>query len=402
MRIQTNLAALSAQRNLSVTQAALQTSTTRLSSGFRINRAADDAAGLSIANQMRGDIRALQTAQRNASQAGSVLQIADGATSTIAAMLDRMKELATQAASDNTSADARAKLQDELFQLQNEIDRIVDSTRFQGSTLLDGSFGLKGAAIADGGPGTFVYSDISDPDAPVSAHAETDGSDTVTHLNLSGAQAGTTYTFAAEGALGGGFGVTLSATIDGVTVQQQVILDASATEESQVVNFDQLGISFSYTGAVDATSFDTETIITEAAASGGNFRIGLGTDDDSTINLSLSSLSTEGMGIDSASISLNSYEEAEAAIDALDAAYCMVNSVIGQIGAATNRLEFASTNLASIVQNTMAAESTIRDADMAYEMMQFSKQNVLAQAGTAMLAQANSLSQSVLQLLQAA
>ena len=185
-------------------------------------------------------------------------------------------------------------------------------------------------------------------------------------------------------------------------MQQQVILDASATEESQVVNFDQLGISFSYTGAVDATSFDTETIITEAAASGGNFRIGLGTDDDSTINLSLSSLSTEGMGIDSASISLNSYEEAEAAIDALDAAYSLVNSVIGQIGAATNRLEFASTNLASIVQNTMAAESTIRDADMAYEMMQFSKQNVLAQAGTAMLAQANSLSQSVLQLLQAA
>ena len=400
MRIQTNLAALSAQRNLAVTNAALQVSTTRLSSGFRINRAADDAAGLSIANQMRGDIRSLQTAQRNASQAGSVLQIADGATSTVASILDRMKELATQAASDNTSADARGKLQDEFFQLQAEVDRIVESTKFQGATLLDGSFGLKGAAIADGGPGTFVYSDISDPDAPVSAHAETDGSDTVTHLNLSGAQAGTTYTFAADGALGGGFGVTLSATIDGVTVQQQVILDASATDEAQVVNFDQLGISFTYTGAVDATSFDAETIITEAAAGGGNFRIGLGISDDSTINLSLSSLSTEGMGIDSASISLNSYEEAEAAIDALDAAYSLVNSVIGQIGAATNRLEFASTNLASIVQNTMAAESTIRDADMAYEMMQFSKQNILAQAGTAMLAQANSLSQSVLQLLR--
>jgi flagellin len=393
MRIQTNLAALSAQRNLSVTNAALQVSTTRLSSGFRINRAADDAAGLSIANQMRGDIRALQTAQRNASQAGSVLQIADGATGTIAAMLDRMKELATQAASDNTSADARAKLQDELFQLQNEIDRIVASTRFQGSTLLDGSFGLKGQAIADGGPGTFVYSDITDPANPVAAH-DTADTDFVSNLNLSGAKAGTTYTFSyAAGEL------TLTAN-DAVASTQTVVVDTDPG--SQVINFDQLGISFTYAGDVDAAGFATETIITEAEAGGGNFRIGLGTSDDSTINLSLSSLSTTDLGIDSASINLGSYADAEAALDALDAAYSAVNGVIGQIGAATNRLEFASTNLSSIIQNTMAAESTIRDADMAYEMMQFSKQNVLAQAGTAMLAQANSLSQSVLQLLQAA
>jgi flagellin len=375
MRIQTNLAALSAQRNLAVTQAALQTSTTRLSSGFRINRAADDAAGLSIANQMRGDIRALQTAQRNASQAGSVLQIADGATSTIAAMLDRMKELATQAASDNTSADARAKLQDELFQLQGEIDRIVASTRFQGSTLLDGSFGLKESV-----PGTFA-----------ALHA-TAGTDLVSNVNLSGAASNTVYTFAyAAGEL------TLTAD-DDVASTQTLVVDTDPG--SQVINFDKLGISFTYEGDIDTAGFATQTITTEATAGGGNFRIGLGTAADSTINLSLSSLSTAGLLIDSGSITLNSYEDAEAAIDAIDAAYNSVNSVIGQIGAATNRLEFASTNLSSIVQNTMAAESTIRDADMAYEMMQFSKQNILAQAGTAMLAQANSLSQSVLQLLQ--
>jgi flagellin len=375
MRIQTNLAALSAQRNLAVTNAALQVSTTRLSSGFRINRAADDAAGLSIANQMRGDIRSLQTAQRNASQAGSVLQIADGATSTISSILDRMKELATQASSDNTSSDARGKLQDEFFQLQSEIDRIVDSTKFQGATLLDGSFGLKESV-----PGTFA-----------ALHA-TAGTDLVSNVNLSGAAAGTTYTFAyAAGEL------TLTAD-DDVASTQTVAVDTDAG--TQVINFDKLGISFTYTGDVDTAGFATETIVTEATAGGGNFRIGLGTATDSTINLSLSGLATADLGIDSASINLNSYADAEGAIDALDAAYGTVNSVIGQIGAATNRLEFASTNLSSIIQNTMAAESTIRDADMAYEMMQFSKQNILAQAGTAMLAQANSLSQSVLQLLR--
>src|SRR5690606_9921530 len=200
MRIQTNLAALSAQRNLGVTNAALQVSTTRLSSGFRINRAADDAAGLSIANQMRGDIRSLQTAQRNASQAGSVLQIADGATSTISSILDRMKELATQAASDNTTPDARGKLQDEFFQLQGEIDRIVQSTKFQGKTLLDGSFGL----------GLDAATDLD------SEHVTAD-SDLVSNLNISGAKPGTIYTFVGAVADGDNFIIGLEAD-DGTTV----------------------------------------------------------------------------------------------------------------------------------------------------------------------------------------
>lgn len=387
MRIQTNLSALSAHRNLAATNAALQTSTTRLSSGFRINRAADDAAGLSIANQMRGDIRSLQTASRNASQASSMLQIADGATSTVSSILDRMKELATQAASDNTSAEARNKLQDEFLELQAEIDRIVQSSKFQGKTLLDGSFGLALAAA----PGTFT-----------GAHVTAD-TDLVSNLNISGAKAGATYTFggAAVDTVTGEMEVTLTgAFADGTTSSQTIVVDTSGAGESQVINFDKLGISFTYTGAVVAGEFGAETIITSATAGGGTFRIGLGTASDSTINLSLSSLATADLGIDTASVNLNTMADAEGAITALDGAYNTANKVIGQIGAATNRLEFASTNLSSIVQNTMAAESVIRDADMAYEMMQFSKQNILAQAGTAMLAQANTLSQSVLQLLR--
>lgn len=383
MRIQTNLAALSAQRNLGVTNAALQVSTTRLSSGFRINRAADDAAGLSIANQMRGDIRSLQTAQRNASQAGSVLQIADGATSTISSILDRMKELATQAASDNTTPDARGKLQDEFFQLQGEIDRIVQSTKFQGKTLLDGSFGL----------GLDALTDLD------SEHVTAD-TDLVSNLNISGAKPGTTYTFVGAVADGDNFIIGLEAD-DGTTVStQEIVVSAGGAGVSQVINFDKLGVSFTYTGAIGADHFDGDVVATAATAGGGTFRIGLGTASDSTINLTLSSLETVDLGIDSGTVNLTTMATAEAAITALEAAYSTTNAVIGQVGAATNRLEFASTNLSSIIQNTMAAESSIRDADMAYEMMQFSKQNILAQAGTAMLAQANSLSQSVLQLLR--
>ena len=345
---------------------------------------ADDAAGLSIANQMRGDIRSLQTAQRNASQAGSVLQIADGATSTISSILDRMKELATQAASDNTTPDARGKLQDEFFQLQGEIDRIVQSSQFQGKTLLDGSFGL----------GLDAATDLDD-------HA-TASTDLVSNINISGAKPDATYTLTVGVANADGtFTIGLDAAFaDGTASTQEIIVGEGGADVSQVFNFDKLGVSFTYTGTVAAATFTGDVIATDATAGGGTFRIGLGTAGDSTINLTLSSLATADLGIDSGSVNLTTMADAEAAINALEGAYSTTNAVIGQIGAATNRLEFASTNLSSIIQNTMAAESSIRDADMAYEMMQFSKQNILAQAGTAMLAQANSLSQSVLQLLR--
>jgi len=151
MRINTNVPALNTQRILSQTNTAIARSIGRLSSGYRINRAADDAAGLGIANQMRADLRAMNQAARNAEQASSALQIAEGAAQTIASILDRMKELAVQAASDNTSDDGRLKIQAEFALLQEEITRIVDTTKFQGKTLLDGSWG-------QGTPVTFMVS----------------------------------------------------------------------------------------------------------------------------------------------------------------------------------------------------------------------------------------------------
>jgi len=151
MRINTNVPALNTQRILSQTNTAIARSIGRLSSRYRLNRAADDAAGLGIANQMRADLRAMNQAARNAEQASSALQIAEGAAQTIASILDRMKELAVQAASDNTSDDGRLKIQAEFALLQEEITRIVDTTKFQGKTLLDGSWG-------QGTPVTFMVS----------------------------------------------------------------------------------------------------------------------------------------------------------------------------------------------------------------------------------------------------
>ncbi|HEX6925001.1 MAG TPA: flagellin [Longimicrobiaceae bacterium] len=390
MRINTNISALTAQRSLATTNAALQISTQRLSSGFRINRAADDAAGLSIANQMRGDVRALQAAQRNASQASSVLQIADGATSTIATILDRMKELATQAASANTTDDARGAIQAEFEQLQAEIDRIVGSTKFQDQVLLNGTFGVQLDASS-----TLIAAD-SDPGGATGTLYASD-------ISISGARAGATYTVDTTSVPGK---ITLTGSVGGVDFASQTLDIQTGTTDGTVqrFNFDKLGVSFSWSGgiAADGSSVTGDelhgTTIVTGTQDEAVFRVGNGTGIDSTIALSLGNLSTAGLNI--ADARLATITEAQDAITSIENAYSTLNDVIGQIGAAQNRLEFASTNLGSIIQNTMAAESTIRDADMAYEMMQFSKYNILAQAGTAMLAQANSLSQSVLQLLR--
>lgn len=376
MRIQTNIAALSAHRNLAATNHALQATTTRLSSGFRINRAGDDAAGLSIANTMRGDVRALQQASRNASQAGSLLQVADGATGTIASILDRMKELATQASSANVDDNARVKIQAEFVELQAEIGRITQSTKFQGANLLDGTFGLA--------------TDTANAAHTVDTLVDGGGDERVTNINVSGAKASSTYTLAQPTAS------TVSLT-DAAGNVQVITIDPAETGKSYL-NFDQLGVSFTVDGAIAATDLAGLAIRTSASDS-ATFRVGIGeAGDGAKISLSLGNLTTAGLEIDT--LTLDTAANADLALAGLDAAYSQLNDVVGQIGAAQNRLEFASDNVSNMIQNTMAAESVIRDADMAYEMMQFSKQNILAQAGTAMLAQANSLSQSVLQLLR--
>jgi flagellin len=275
-RINTNTAAYGAYRNLTLTGMNLEKSIQKLSSGFRINRAADDAAGAAIANDLRSTGRSLQAAQRNASQANSVLQIADGAVSTIATILDRMKELATSAASDSSGTTGRANLNAEYQQLVSEIDRITATTKYQGTALLDGTY-----------TGTFLVSSSG-------AYA---GNDTIT---VSGA----TLNMASATLLGGAAG------------------------------------------------------------------------------------------------DLTSLANAQAELTKVDTGITNVGKAIGVIGAGESRIEYATTNVASTFQNVQSAESVIRDTDMAYEMTQFTKYQILQQAGTAMLAQANQSPQSILKLLQ--
>jgi len=372
MRINTNVSALNAYRNLGETNNAVSSSMQKLSSGFRINRAADDAAGLGIANKLRADTRALSQASKNAEQANSVLQIAEGATGTIQKMLERMKELGAQANSDSVDADGRSRIDAEFQQLKSEITRTVNTTKFQGKTLLDGGFGnsvdsASGALAA--GTGLF-------------------------EAKISGTAAGT-YTFA-QGADG-------ELTIDnGAGVTQTVSVAAG----KQSVSFDKFGITLQLDANFDETAaagtLDGTTLTVDAGAGGGSFMIGASGSYSGHDLLALEAfdLTTGATGLNIASNDLTTAANAQTALTAIDAAIEKVNETLGQFGASQNRIEYAQSNLKTSIQNFSAAESVIRDLDMAEEMTKFSKNNILAQAGTAMLAQANQSAQGVLQLLR--
>ena len=384
-RINTNIAANTAYQNLSKTQNTFERSVQKLSSGFRINRSGDDAAGLSIANKLRSEGVSLMQAARNASQAGSVLNIADGAVNTVSSMLDRMKELATAASSANLSQTDRVKTQAEFSTLLTEVDRIVNSTKYQGQTLLGGGFG-----VAQSGDGTAALAS--------GAGASVASGRTIT---LSNAKANTTYTLTvASGAAATGANATATLS-DGAGNSQRVSFYSSACgaadQTAVTLNFFELGVSIS-SGFVNASGGFTGTILTSATQNAVNFRIGTDSSSNSQVSLTLGNITTAGLGI--AGLSLGDAASAATALDTITTSIDTLNTTIGTIGAAQSRLDFASVNLSSIIQNTQAAESTIRDADMAYEMTVFTKTQILQQAGTAMLAQANQAPQNILTLLR--
>jgi len=374
MFIQHNSNSMNALTNLNINETALTSSIQKLSSGFRLNRAGDDAAGLSIANSLRNNSIGLNQAQQNASQAGSLLQIADGATQTISAILDRMKQLATESASANVTDTDRAKINSEFTQLYSEIDRTVGATVYQGSKLLNGSFG-----VSDAGTGTsktnIAFSALSVGGADVNSTYTLSKVD-ATHMKLSGTTSSQTITTSATGA--------------------------------QTLNFDKMGISFGFNGdptaAISGTGggLDTATIIT-ANTTSASFRVGSGatSDSDNLVAVSLGDLrASTSTGLNLSGVGVDTSANATSALASIAAAVSTVNSVVGSLGAAENRLNYASTNVASLYQNVSAAESVIRDTNMAQEYTNYSKLQILQQAGTAMLAQANSSQQSVLKLFQ--
>jgi len=375
LRINTNVAAMNAHRNLSIADSKMGKSLERLSSGYRVNSASDDAAGLAIANRLRTNVRSLTVASRNISEATSIIQVAEGAGNQIQSILERLKELATQAASDNVSTTDRTKLNSEATKLKDEIDRIANVTAYQGTSLIDGHYGdYVGGGTADTAEG-FDSSSVS----------------------ISGADTGTyTITEVTEGS-GGNTTVTLNAS--GLT---QAI--ETSGDGAQTLNFDKIGVKIALNAAYVGSGINTGNITTDkftiAAGSGGTFQIGASKSaDDKITAVDFGDLNTAGdlavSGIDlSGATTTNAYN----ALDTIDTAIDTLSTKLADMGAYQNRLSYASANVAVSIQNFSASESVIRDVDMASEMTSFTKNQILLQAGTAMLAQANMAPQQVLSL----
>lgn len=395
MRVNNNIMAVDAQRNLVLNAMSLSKSVERLSSGLRINRAADDAAGLSISEKLRSQVRGLAQAQRNAQDGISMIQTAEGALNEVHAILQRIRELAVQAANDTLSSEDRTNINAELQQLKQEINNISNTTRFNGKQLLTGSLltTLGGATGTD-----LVVGDVL---------STTGGTAMVTAIDVSGARPGETYTLT-------GSGTSLTLTRGSDSVSQTLTVSALGANGSGTLDFSALGVKITLQAdsggktaagiVTDLTAAADDTIVTQAGSGSANFQIGAGASDSISVSFLRVDISSSGLSsLDTALTNFNTSQTvayAQALITATDSAITSVNSTRSTIGAVQNRLEHTIANLGVAHENTLAAESRIRDVDMAAEMVTFTKTQILQQAGTAILAQANQVPQTVLTLLR--
>ena len=367
LRIQNNIASLNTHRNLQIADKGLAKSLERLSSGFRINQASDDAAGLAVSMRFRSQIRSLQQASRNTSEASSMLQVAEGAADQITSILTRMKELATQAASSNTSNTDRSNINSEITSLEDEITRIANSTKYSGQKLIDGSFGSVG--ISD-------YGNITSDNG-------------ATALDMTGAR------------IAGEYGVTLSSAGNGSisitdgTTTQALTAGAITGLNTETLDFTAFGIKVTVNASFTSNAGGSDTIETSASAA-SSFQIGYENNGDNKISFSLANMTKSGLTAD---VTVTTLSGAQTALTTIDTAIDTLADARATIGRNQNRLGFANANLSSIIENLSSAESVIRDTDMAFETVNLTKNQILTQAGTAMLAQANLSPQSVLSLL---
>ena len=379
MRINNNIMAMNAQRQFAVNQSNAAQRMERLSSGMRINRAGDDAAGLAISEKMRGQIRGLKQAQRNAQDAISLIQTAEGALNETHAILQRMRELAVQSATDTNTDDDRAEIQAEIDQLATEITRIADTTEFNTMNLLGGGF----SAIFHIGANDGQNLDLEIADMTAAAlgvagvGGGADGED-ASYVHTSEEITGFDFSSNNATVTIGGITVTLNAdykNIDGLAAA----LDFNAEGVTVTVK----GNTLVFTG--------TEAFTIKVAGDGATALAGVaGTAEAAEAG---------GAGGSGAGIDVSSQDAANSAIDTIDSAITIVSTERSKLGALQNRLEHTIANLGTSAENLQAAESRIRDLDMAEEIMAFTKNNILQQAATAMLTQANMAPQSVQQLL---
>ncbi len=441
MVVQHNITAMNANRMLGVTSGLQAKSTEKLSSGYKINRAADDAAGLSISEKMRKQIRGLSQASDNAEDGISCVQTAEGALTEVHSMLQRMNELAVKAGNGTMSEDDRQNVQDEIDQLVDEIDRVSETTKFNETYL------LKGDSVANGNTKAFAAGDVigkvdgvtvkakgttvatlqdnadiaigtvelkssnaavtissSDKNtckakdvvkfvsdgtkATVTFKDGTEATDTVANIK-------TNYEISAED--GAGNAVAASATISNALKAETTNAGIDGTYTGNLADLsvgDTVNVKLSVGAAgVSALSSDTKALML-------SFQVGADTTDENKITVSMDSMSAKSIGVDGIKVTGSDSTNADKAVDTISDAIKKVSKQRSALGAVQNRLEHTISNLDNVVENTTSAESRIRDTDMAEEMVSYSKNNILMQAGQSMLAQANQQNQGVLSLLQ--
>ncbi len=378
MRINHNIQALNAYRNLAVNQSNTAKNLEKLSSGLRINRAADDAAGLAISEKMRSQIRGLEVAERNALDAISLIQTAEGALSSVHSMLQRMRELAVQASNDTNTADDRAALDQEIQQLKTEITRVATSTDFNKTALLDGTFGTK----VDQNPSNTTVLSVTG----------------VANITTGGGLKAGTYTISWNDKDSVYELKDSSNTVIGKATDLAVAGAGSITFKGwDSTNSKYTGVSLitvTTNGAYTLNSLNGGRV--KITGTESNFQIGA--NEGQVVGLSISDMTTTGLGI--GSVTVKDHASAQSAISIIDEAIRKVSEERGKLGAYQNRLEHTINNLKTAHENLTSAESRIRDTDMAMEMTNFTKNNILNQAAQAMLAQSNQLPQGILQLLK--
>jgi flagellin len=384
LRVNNNIAAINARRHLNANTSFLATRLERLSSGLRVNRAADDAAGLSVREGMRSEVAGLKVNVLNSEQATNLIQVAEGSLNETNAILIRMQELATQSSNSTINDENREAIQAEFSQLVSEIDRIAQATTYNNQNLLTGF----GNTVSSG--------------SSVVTASNTSG---VTRTSISGAQAGT-YTF--EDSAGDGT-ITLGNGTVSQTIRVGTLLDGSdvATGTQVVANFDRLGIQVTLAGAgvAGATGqysdgdLDTQNIIV-SQGTGGSFQVGPKDRAFNRIEVNINDMSATGSILNLTGTSVSTLTTSRTTITQIDQAILAVSQQRGDLGAFQNRLNFAISYTENEIENIQASEASISDADVAAEVTSFTRAQILSQAATAMLAQANVLPQNALSLLQ--
>ena len=383
LRINQNIAAMSTAHTLGANNKDVGTRLERLSSGLRINGAADDASGLVISEGFRAQITGMALGVRNAEMGSNLLQVADGSLDSVNAILIRMRELAVQSASSTVNDQNREAIESETNQLKQEIDRIVQSTVYNDTTVLTGF-------------GNTLDTDLSS--------ALTDVEQTgVKNVHISGVSAGTyTMTDGADGTISISNG-DVSQTIDINTMLDGNVV---ATGTTSVLNFDRLGIQVTIAGSgVDGMEGDytagdldgKEIVVNEV--NGGAFQVGTHDLAEDRIEVNINDMRASGAFLNLNVVSLGTQASSQSSITQIDQAIAKTAQTRGDIGAAMNRFQYTINFTGNSIENNTNSESALRDSDMALEVTRFTRSQVLSQAANAMLAQANTTPQQALTLL---